>query len=156
MKKLTNQGKSWVCAVLTFVLYCIPFAVLVIMYNDKIFKNTTNQLTLFSILIIVFCLIFAKKVVKKLAFAFTPLLFGSVIGLVIVCGLQCFFDDLRLILFTSCVGSVLAWYPYQLTVVYNKHAFDEKGDVVRTTGLTLKQANSKIFQISIFSTGEDK
>lgn len=148
-KRLTNQGLSLVWGAVALFAYAAPLISVAIVKRDKIFANGTTALTFFSVVLIVLFVIFAKKIVKRICKVLTPLWFGSLVFLLVVLGLRSLLDDLYIIALASLIGSIIAWYPYQLAGVYNKRAYDENGDVIKTRGLTFKEANAKLFQISI-------
>ena len=153
MKKLTNQGKAFMWGAAAIAIYAVPLLILAIIKKDKLFMQGETALTFFSIILIIFFIAFAKKVVKALCKVLTPLGFGSLVVLVVSLGLRALMDDLFLISLASLCGAVAAWYPYQLAGVYNRNAYDQNGDVKKTVGLSFKEANEKLFQISL--VGED-
>ena len=156
MKKLTNQGKSFVWGAAAIALYAVPLISLAIVKRDKLFMNGETALTFFSIMLIVFFIAFAKKIVKALTKVLTPLGFGSLVVLLVAVGLRSLMDDLYLIALASLLGSVAAWFPYQIAAVYSRNAYDQNGDVIRTAGFSFKIACRKLFQISIIGEEEEE
>lgn len=148
-RKLTNQGKAAVYAAIALLLYIVPFIIVMIYHREKIFKSPKAALSLFSITALCFVLFFLKNLVKTLCKILTPIGFGSMIALLISLALTSYLTDLTLIATASVIGSVLAWYPYQLAATYSRHSKDENGDVIKAVGMDFKTANDKLFQISI-------
>lgn len=146
-KKYSNRLKAIAFGAIAFVLYIIPLTVLVILNSDRIFKNTGTSLTFFSIIIIVFVLFFAKKLVKKICGIVTIAGFASLIMLILSVALKSFLDDLFIISIASLIGSVLAWYPTRVAQAFSEYDKDENGRL--RADLTLKDINSIIFGISI-------
>lgn len=153
MKKLTNQGKAFMWGAAAIAIYAVPLVVLAIIKRDKLFTSGETALTFFSLMLIIFFIAFAKKIIKAICKVLTPLGFGSLIVLIVSLGLRAMMDDIFIISLASLCGAVAAWYPYQLAGVYNRNAYDQNGDVKKTVGLSFKEANEKLFQISII--GED-
>ena len=145
-RKLTNQGKAAVYATVALLLYIVPFIIVMIYHREKIFKSPKAALSLFSITALCFVLFFLKNLVKTLCKILTPIGFGSLIALLVSLALTSY---LTLIATASVIGSVLAWYPYQLAATYSRHSKDENGDVIKAAGMDFKTANDKLFQISI-------
>ena len=156
MRKLTNQGKSFVWGAAAIALYAVPLIVLAIIKRDKLFMNGETALTFFSIMLIVFFIAFAKKIVKALTKVLTPLGFGSLIVLIVAVGLRSLMDDLVVIALASLCGAVAAWFPYQIAAVYSRNAYDANGNVLRTVGMSFKEACRKLFQISIIGEEENE
>ena len=137
-------------------MYAVPLIVLAIIKRDKLFMNGETALTFFSIMLIVFFIAFAKKIVKALTKVLTPLGFGSLIVLIVAVGLRSLMDDLVVIALASLCGAVAAWFPYQIAAVYSRNAYDANGNVLRTVGMPFKEACRKLFQISIIGEEEDE
>lgn len=156
MKKLTNQGKSIVWGAAAIAIYAVPLVILAIVKRDKLFTSGETALTFFSIMLIIFFIAFAKKVVKALCKVLTPLGFGSLIVLLVSIGLRALMDDLFIISLASFCGAVAAWYPYQIAGVYSRNAYDQNGNVKKTVGLSFTEANEKLFQISIIGEEENE
>lgn len=150
MKNLTNQGKAFCFAFLSILLYSIPLIVLAIIKSDDLFKTTETALSFFSVVLLLCFIFFAKRVVKSLCKALTPLGFGSIIILLVSLGLKSFLDDLSLIAVASLIGACLSWYPYQIFIIYNKVAYNEDGTVKKSETLTFKEAHNQLFNISIW------
>ena len=149
MKKLTNQGKSFIWGTTAIFLYTVPLVALAIIKRDKLFANGETVLSFFSILLIVFFIAFVKKIVKALIKILTPLGFGSIVVLLVAFGLRSLMDDLYLIALVSLLGSVAAWFPYKIAAFYYQNAYDEDRNVKRTVGMTFKEVCDKLFQISL-------
>lgn len=144
-KRLTNHGYEVIFRLLTIIVYIIPLAILAITQKDKLFKDGKTSITAFSLLLIIFALFFCKKAVHKLCKLFSPMFFGSVIALVISLGIRSFTSDLVLVSLVSAVGSAAAWLPYQLSLIYSRNAYDDKGNPVKEPGMSVKEALSKFF-----------
>ena len=155
MKKLTNQGWSFVWALIAFFAYAIPVTIIAIIEKDRFFADVGTSLTLVSIIAIVLFLVFCKKLVKRICGFLTPLWFGSLVILFISIGIKKIAQDLELIAITSLVASVIAWFPFQMASVYGDRAKDQNGDVIREEGMPFKVAVGKLFQLSIFVKTED-
>lgn len=148
-RKLTNQGKAVISAAIAVVLYLIPIGVLVAFKWDSVLKSPHAALSLFSVTVLLFVFFFLKKVVKTLCKLLTPVGFGSLVVLLVSLAINSYLNDLTIIATASVIGSVLAWYPYQLAAVYSRYSRDEHGDVIKAAGMDFKTANDKLFQISI-------
>lgn len=148
-RKLTNQGRAVLFAVLAVILYIIPFGVLIGFKWDSVFKSTKAALSLFSVTVLLFIFFFVKKVVKTLCKLLTPIGFGSLLVLIISFAISSYLQDLTIIATASVIGSVLAWYSYQISSIYSKYSKDENGDVIKAAAMDFKTANDKLFQISI-------
>ena len=155
MKKLTNQGYAFAWSVFAFLIYITPLGVLAIIQKDKLFVSTGTTLTFFSCVIIVFCVIFAKRLVKMLSRALTPIGFASLVGLVLSIGIRALVDDLTLIFLASTLGAFAAWFPFQIAATYNKYAYDADGNVNKDPGMSTKECLDKMFQVSIISEEEE-
>lgn len=148
-RKLTNQGRAVLFAALAVILYIIPFGVLIAFKWDSVFKSTKAALSLFSVTVLLFIFFFVKKVVKTLCKLLTPVGFGSLLVLIISFAISSYLQDLTIIATASVIGSVLAWYPYQISAIYSKYSKDENGDVIKAAAMDFKTANDKLFQVSI-------
>ena len=148
-RKLTNQGKAVVSAAIAVILYLIPFGVLIVFKWDSVFKSPHAALSLFSITALLFVFFFVKKLVRTLCRLLTPVGFGSLMVLLVSLAINSYLKDLTIIATAGVIGSVLAWYPYQLASVFSKHSRDENGNVIKAAGMDLKTANDRLFQVSI-------
>lgn len=142
-KTLTNKGKSVIFSVLAVVLYAIPLVVMAIINKDKLFKNAETSLTFLSVGLIIAFVLFAKKVVKKICNITTIGVFGSLVVLIVSLALKNFLDEIYLISLTSLIGALIAWYPTQISRVYNKYALTDDGKP--RNDITFKQANKLLF-----------
>lgn len=145
--KLNNKGKGVAYATLSILLYSIPLIILGVIKREDLFTTAETSLTSLSVTMLIFFVVFAKKVVKGFCKALTPLGFGSLIVLLVSLGLKAFLDDLSLIATASLVGSILAWYPYQIAQVFSANNLDANGN--EKAPLSFKQANAKLFSISL-------
>lgn len=141
--KLNNKGKSVVFATLSVFLYSLPLIGLAIIKSDELFKSTETALSAFSIIILLFFFFFAKKVVKSVCKVLTPLGFGSLLMFFISLGLRSFLDDLFIISLASLIGSILAWTPFQISVIFGNNIEDGNGNPLPT--ITVKTAVGKFF-----------
>lgn len=148
-RKLTNQGKAVVSAAIAVILYLIPFGVLIAFKWDSVLKSPHAALSLFSITALLFVFFFVKKLVRTLCRLLTPVGFGSLMVLLVSLAINSYLKDLTIIATASVIGSVFAWYPYQLASVFSKHSRDENGNVIKAAGMDFKTANDSLFQISI-------
>lgn len=146
--KLNNKGKGVAFATLSICLYAIPLIILGIIKRDELFKTSETALSSLSVVMILFFCFFAKKVVKSFCKALTPLGFGSLVVLLVALGLKSFLDDLVTISLASIIGSVLAWYPYQIGGIFTQNEKDANGN--EKAPLSFKQANAQLFSISLF------
>lgn len=145
--KLNNKGKGVAFATLSILVYAIPLIILAVIKRDELFKTTETALSSLSVIMLLFFIIYAKKVVKSFCKVLTPLGFGSLVILLVSLGLKSFLDDLTLIAIASIVGSIIAWYPYQIATIYNENILDKDGNELQT--LTLQEANAKLLSLNI-------
>ena len=145
--KLNNKGKGVAFATLSILAYAIPLIILAIIKHDKLFKTTETALTSLSTIMLLFFVVYAKKVVKTFCKVLTPLGFGSLVILLVSLGLQSFLDDLTLISIASLVGSIVAWYPYQIATIYTENAVDKDGNIKPT--MSLREVNSRLLSLNL-------
>ena len=81
--KLNNKGKGVAFAALSIFLYAIPLIVLAIIKRDELFKTGETALSSLSIIMLLFFIVYAKKVVKSFCKILTPLGFGSLVILLV-------------------------------------------------------------------------
>lgn len=117
------------------------------LYSDKLFKDVGTSLTFFSILFIVFFLIFAKKIVKQICGVTTVVGFASLIMLILSIAIRNIVEQINIVATASLVGSALAWYPMRVASEFFKLSKDDKGFL--RADLTLKDVNRIIFGIAI-------
>lgn len=139
----TNRAKALLFGFVAVLLYLIPLVVLAILNWERLTENKGTGLTLFSVLIIVFFLFFAKKLVKQICGVITIAGFASLVMIILSLILKSFMDDLFIISIASLIGAVLAWYPTQVATVFNDFAKDDKGNL--RSDLNLKTVNNVIF-----------
>lgn len=149
MKKSTNQGKALIWGGVAVLLYAIPLIALAFLKADQLFKTTGTGLTFFSIAILFCFVIFAKKVVESLTKIFTKIGFWSIFFLLLVLAIQSFVNTLLSVAIANFLSAVVAWYPLQISGIYNKFAYDENGEVDTDRGMTFKEANTKLFNLSL-------
>ncbi len=139
----TNRAKALLFGAIALLLYLIPLGVLAFNNRERLFANKGTGLTLFSLLIIIFILFFAKKLVKQICGVITLAGFASLIMLIISLIIKSFMDDLFIISVASLVGAILAWYPTRVATVFIDFSKDDKGNL--RSDLTLKTVNNIIF-----------
>lgn len=148
MKKSTNQGKAVFWGGIAVVIYAIPLIVLAILKSDQLFSTPGTGLTFFSVAILFCFVLFAKKVVSALTKVFTKIGFWSIFFFLIVLAIQSFVNMLVSVAIANLCSAVLAWYPMQISGIYNQYAYDENGEVLTDRGMTFKEANAKFLNIS--------
>lgn len=146
-KNVSNKAKAVAFGAIAFVLYLIPLAILAIYNRDKLFKDSSTSLTFFSILIIVFIIFFAKKLVKRICGVVTIAGFASLVMVILSVALKSFMDDLFMISVCSLIGAVLAWYPTRIAGVFSEYAKDQNGKL--RADLTVKDVNNIIFGLFV-------
>lgn len=145
-KVYTNRAKSIFFALLACVAYSIPLIICAIINSEKLFKDTGTSLTFFSVLLIIFFIIFAKKLVKKICGAVTVVGFASIVMLILSVAVRNLVDQLYIISIASVIGAVLAWLPTQIATVFSKYSKDNKG--VLKADLTLKDVLQQLFGLT--------
>ncbi len=148
MRKTTNQAKAVLFATLSYLLYLIPLAVLVIIKREEFFKTTTSSISFLLVIVLAFMLFKLKSVVKSLTEKSSSALVYSVIFFLLIIALQSFLDSLESILFASILGSVLSLYPHKIAQIYSKNAYYEDGEVKTERAMTLKEAHKRLVNIS--------
>lgn len=146
-KIYTNKAKAVLAGAIALLLYIIPLAVLAIIYRDRLFKDAGSSLTLFSMLIIIFGIVFAKKLVKQICGVITVAGFASLVMLILSLVIRTFVDDLFTIALGSIIGSILAWYPTKVAHTFSEYSKTEDGKL--RADLTLKDVNNIIFGLTI-------
>lgn len=146
-KKATNRAKALAFALIALLCYLIPLVIMAIYNRDKLFKDTGTSLTFFSILIIVFFVFFAKKLVKQICGVITVAGFVSLVMVILSVALKSFMDDLLTISLASLVGAILSWYPTRIAGTFNDFAKDDNGKL--RSDLTVKDVNNIIFGLFI-------
>lgn len=146
-KKYSNRAKAILFTGIALLLYLIPLTILAILNRERLFKEAGTSLTFFSILIIIFFVIFAKKLVKQICGIITVAGFASIVMLLLSVAIRSFVDDLFMISVVSLIGAVLAWYPTRVAQTFNEFAKDENGKL--RADLTLKEVNNILFGIAI-------
>ena len=139
----SNRAKAICFGAIALILYLIPLTVLAIYNWDRLFVDKGTGLTLFAVLIIIFFLFFAKKLVKQICGVITLAGFASLIMLIVSLVIKTFVDDLFIISVASLIGAVLAWYPTQVATVFNDFSKDDKGNL--RSDLDVKTVNNIIF-----------
>lgn len=146
-KTYTNRAKALGFAVISLLLYLTPLIILAIYNREKLFKDASTGLTFFSVLIIIFALVFAKKLVKQVCGVITIAGFVSLVMLILSVAIKSFVDDLFIISVASLIGSVLAWYPTRIATVFNDFSKDDSGKL--RADLTVKDVNNIIFGLFV-------
>ena len=147
MAKLSNKGKGIAFAVLSIFMYSIPLLILALVNLDRLVKTPETALTTFSIIVLLFFFFFAKKVVKGFCKVLTPLGFGSIVVFFIALALNNILADLVTISIYSLIGSVLAWVPYQISVVFVENSVEVNGK--KPENMTIRQACTKMLGQSL-------
>lgn len=145
-KVYTNRAKAILFAIIAGVAYAIPLAICAIINSEKLFKDTGTSLTFFSVLLIIFFVIFAKKLVKKICGAVTVIGFASIVMLILSVAVRNLIDQLYIISIASVIGAVLAWLPTQIATVFAKYSKDDKGAL--KADLTLKDVLQQLFGLT--------
>lgn len=146
-KKLTNRGYELLFRAAAIVTYAIPLIVVAIINRGRLLNSPRTTLTFFSLMLIIFFVVFAKKTIKRICKSVTPLLFGSIIAIILSLGIRSFANDIVVVAFASAIGAVCAWYPYQLSEVYARNAYDDKGNPIKEQGLTVGEATKILFSL---------
>lgn len=146
-KKATNRAKALLFGAIALLLYLIPLTVLAIYNRERLFADKGAGLTFFSILIIIFFIFFAKKLVKQICGVITIAGFVSLVMVVLSVALKSFMDDLYVISLASLIGAVLSWYPTRVASTFSTYAKNEDGSL--RSDLTVKDVNNIIFGIFI-------
>lgn len=142
-KTYTNRAKALLFGAIALLLYLIPLGALALYNRERLFADKGTGLTLFSLIIIIFILFFAKKLVKQICGVITVAGFASLIMLIVSLVIKTFVDDLFIISVASLIGAVLAWYPTKVATVFIDFSQDDKGNL--RSDLTLKTVNNIIF-----------
>lgn len=146
-KTYTNRAKAFLFGLIAGLFYIIPLVITAIINGEKLFKDTGTSLTFFSVLLIIFFVIFAKKLVKKICGAVTIVGFTSIIMLVLSIAIKNIVDQLFIISVASVIGSVLAWLPTRIANEFFKNAKADNGDL--RADLSVKQVLHNIFGFAV-------
>lgn len=146
-KVYTNRAKAIFFAFLSCVAYLIPLIICAIINSEKLFKDTGTSLTFFSVLSIIFFIIFAKKLVKKICGVITVVGFASLVMLILSVAVRNLIDQLYVISIASLIGACLSWLPTRIATEYNKNAKDDKGGL--RADLRLADVMHNIFGVTV-------
>lgn len=146
MRKYSNKAKAILFTSIALLLYLIPIVVIAIINKDRLFKETGTSLTFFSVLCLVFFLIFAKKLVKQICGVITIAGFASIVMLVLSLAIKSLVDNLMLISIASIIGATLAWYPTKVAQIFSECSKDQNG--MLRADLTFRDVNNVLFGIS--------